>query len=297
MTNSIDQALVTQFSDMVHIQAEQKRSRLRGLIGEKPVRGNDASIERLDTDGIANEITARHADTILSDVSHTRRQIKMRDFEYTIGLDRFDELQVLIDPAAEYAGAVARKMMRTYDYLAIEAALGSVKTGKNFGTSVTAANDGVTTISAGGVGLTYDKLLEVKENFINNEVGVDEDEDILLLVTGKQHSDMMKEVELTSGDFRREAVVENGRIVSALGMRVITFGTSAASNFLSVSSSIRDCIAMSTRGVVVGINQDITIDVDRRPDKNNMQQVQARFFLGATRREGKLIQKVQCSEA
>jgi hypothetical protein len=296
MTDSISQALVTEFTDMVHIQAEQSKSRLRGLIGEKPVRGNNASIERLDTDGIANEVTARHANTVLSEVDHTRREIKMRDFEYTIGLDKFDDLQVLIDPSSEYAGAVARKMMRTYDYLAINAALGAVNTGKQFGTSVTYANDGGTTIAHGSTGLTYDKLLTVKENFINNEVGVDDDEEILLLVTGKQHSNMMKEVELTSGDFRREAVVENGRIVSALGMRVITFGTSAKTNFLGISGSTRSCIAMSTRGVVVGVNQDITIDVDRRPDKNNMQQVQARFFLGATRREGKLIQEIQCTE-
>lgn len=297
MTDSIDQALVTQFSDMVHIEAEQKKSKLRGIVREKPVTGNEFTIERLDTDGIANEITARHAATILSDVDHTRRGAKMRDFEYTIGLDQFDDLQVLIDPAGEYASAVARKMMRTFDKLVIDAAIGTVKTGRKLGSSVTFANDGGVTISAGGTGMTYEKILEVRENFINNDVDDEDPEyDLIMLITGQQHTDMMKEVELTSSDFTKHVVIDNGRIKTAAGIQVITFGTTAKTNFINKTGSTRDCIIMTKNAVVAGINKDISIRIDNRPDLNNMQQVQARFFLEAARVEGKLIQKVQCTE-
>lgn len=294
MVNSIDQALVTQFSDMVHIQAEQMVSRLRGKIKEMPVRGNDAAYERLDTSGLPQEITGRHEPTVAQEVTHSRRQIKMRDFAETYYLDRFDELQVLIDPARDYAATTAYKMMRQYDKLALDAALGTVKTGKNFGTSVTAASDGVTTVTATS-GLTYDKCLEIKENFINNEVGVDDNESIILAITGQQHTNLMKEVEFTSADFSKGFVIDKGVITKVLGMDVIVF-SGGTNSLLNKSGSVRDCIAMSTRGVVVGVNQDITIDVDKRPDLNNLQQVQARFFLGATRTEGKLVQKIQCTE-
>lgn len=297
MVNSIDQALVIHFREMVHLEAEQRKSRLRGKFLEKPVVGNQGAYERIDTNGLPDEITARHAKTIANEVAHSRREIKMRDFANTLLLDKFDDLQVIIDPQNQYASATVRKMLRQYDKIVIDAATASVNTGRNFGTTVTAATDGVTTIAAGGTGLTYTKLLEVKQTFINAEVGVDDDEDIFLLVTGQQHTDMMEEVELTSGDFVRGKVVDDGLITSALGMRVILFGTSSGTNFIPITGTERDCLAMSSRAVCVGINMDIEVDVDKRPDLNNAQQVQARFFLGGTRTEGALVQVVTCDEA
>jgi hypothetical protein len=296
MVNSIDQALVTQFTNDVHVEASQKKTRLRGRMLEKPVTGNDAAYERIDDGGTANELTARHQPTVGNELLHSRRQIKMRDFENTFYLDQFDDKQVLINAGSEYAKASVNKMFRTIDKLLIDAAVGTVNTGKNFGTPVTFANDGGTTITAGSTGMTYEKLLQVKENFINNEVDVEDggEEEILLLVTGQQYTDMMKQVELTSGDFRREAVVESGRLISALGMKVITFGT--ANNFLNKTGSTRDCLAMSTRAVCLGINKDISVRMNERPDQNNDTQIQTRMFMGATRTEGKLIQKVQCTE-
>jgi len=295
MVNSITEALVIQFQDQVHLEAGQGKSRLRGLIKEVSVTGNQYAYESLKRGTLPTEITARFSDTVAQERVHSRREIKMRDYAETLTLEEFDDLQTLIDPAREYAASVASVMMNQYDKLAIEAAVGSVKTGRNFGTTVSYTADGGSTIAANSTGLTYAKLLQVKENFINNEVGVDMDEEILLLVTGKQHSDMMQEVELTSGDFRRDSVIENGKITSALGMKIITYGT-GDTNFLNISGGVRDCIAMSNRAVCVGVNKDIGVKINERPDKNNAQQIQARFFLGATRAEGKLVQKVQCAE-
>ena len=295
MTASIDTALVTQFNDMVHVEAEQKKSRMRGMVKEIPVVGNEYAYERLDNvEDI--EITTRHADTVAQDITHTRRRIKMRDFAATLYLDNFDDLQTLINPKAEYAAAVARTMNRRFDLIALEAALATVYTGKNFGTSVSAATDGVSTISTGGTNLTYEKLLEIKENFINADVGVDEDEEINIAITGSQHTALMKEQELTSGDFNREYAIEKGKITKALGMNIILF-EGASSKFLTKTTNTRDCIAFSNRGICVGINKDIGIEVNQRPDKNNLWQVQARFFLGGVRTEGSLIQKVQCDES
>jgi hypothetical protein len=42
--------------------------------------------------------------------------------------------------------------------------------GRNFGTTVTAAADGVTTVDATG-GFTYEKLLVIRANFIDGGVG------------------------------------------------------------------------------------------------------------------------------
>lgn len=295
MTQTIDQALITTFSQNVHLEAQQMSSKLRGKIKEIPVGGNEHAYDRLGSMN-AIEITTRHAATQAQDVTHSRRQIKMRDFAATLLLDKFDDLQVLIDPASEYARQVAMAMMRQYDIIALEAALASVKTGRNFGTTVTAATDGVTTISSGSTNLTYEKLLNIHENFINKDVGVEENAQIYLAITGSQHTALMKEQELTSGDFGREYAIERGRMIRAAGINLVLFeGTT--STYLAKSGNVRDCIAFANDGIVMGVNQDITLDVDKRPDLNNAQQVQARFFLGAVRSEGVRVQKVQCDES
>lgn len=290
MTGQIDTALVTQFSEMVHTKAQQIKSRLRGNTEQRMVKGQDYAYEDIGSLE-AIEITSRHQDTEGQDISHGRRRIRMREFRATIYLDKKDQLETLIDPQKNYAAAVARAMYRKYDAIAAEAAFATVATGKDFSTSVSFATDGGLTVTATS-GLTYDKLLEIGENFIDNDVGIDEIEDYYLTVTGEEHTDLMGETELTSGDFSRQYAVDRGRMVMAAGLELKHFAANAASPILSVASAVRSCIAASNRGICVGISEDLVIEVDRRPDKNNMTQVQASMFLGGVRTEGKLVQKV-----
>lgn len=297
MTQTIDQALVTEFSSAVHILSQKMASRFRGKVLESMVTGNDKAINRLNKVN-SIEITTRHADTVAQDITHSRRQIKMREFRSTLYVDSFDAAQTLIDPRGQYARAVALAMMNNFDIVVAEAFFADVKTGSNFGTTVAFASDDGTTIATGSTGLTYDKLLTAQENFINNNVGVDAEEKLYLAITGQQNTNLMKEEELTSGDFNRanDFVRDKGRMMMAAGFELIHFSGTESPATISKTSTTRDCIAFSSNAIEVGINQDLKIDVDRRPDKNGLWQVQASMFLGATRIDGKKVQKVQCTE-
>lgn len=296
MTQTIDQALVTQFSSEVITRAQQMTSRFRGKVKEIFVRGNDHAVERLDKVG-SIEVTTRHADTIAQDITHDRRQLKMREFRSTILLDEFDDLQVLIDPQREYSKHVAAELMRNFDRVVAQAAFADVKTGRNFGSTLSFANDDGLTVVTGGVGLTYEKFLELNQNFINNDVGTEEEEQMYLAITGYQNTDAMKETELTSGDFRRDYTVEKGKVTTAAGFDLIHFSGTATPPVLTKTSTTRDCIAFTPNGLLVGINKDITLTVNQRPDKNNAIQVQACMFMNAVRLDGKRVQKVQCTES
>lgn len=302
---SIDQSLVIQFSEMVHLLAQQMGSRMKGRVEEMPVRGNKFTYERLGSVE-AIEVTTRHAATIAQDIAHSRRGGTMRDFRATLLLDQFDSLQVLIDPAQDYARGVARAMMREYDRLCIKAALATVNTGRNLDVPVTATADGVQTVAANATGLTFDKLLEIHQNFINAEVGTDLEEELFLCITGKQHADLLKEAELTSRDFTNggdasmmgQTVIDRGRIAKAMGINLIVFGTgpNITNPILSATGGTRHCIAFAKSGICVGMNKDITVRVDNRPDLNNSQQVQASLFFDAIRTEGVKVQQVDCVE-
>lgn len=295
MTQTIDQALVTQFSNEVVTLAQQTQSYFRGNVAEIMVSGNDYAVERLDRVQ-AIEVTTRHADTVGQDITHTRRQLKMREFRSTIYLDDFDALQTLIDPQREYAKAVSAALMRNFDKVVADAAFADVQTGRTFGTAVTFANDDGITIATGSTGATYDKLLEVKQNFIDNGVGMEFGEELIFAATGQQHTNMMKEEELTSGDFRRDYVVEGGSITKALGMKCLFFPGLQNPAIISKSSTTRSCIAFAKSGLAAGMNKDLQISIDKRPDKNNMIQVQSCMYIGAVRRDGFKVQKVQCTE-
>lgn len=305
MTQSIDQALVIQFSEMVHVLAQQLGSRMKGQVEEMPVRGNKFSYERIGNVE-AVEVVTRHAATIAQDIAHTRRGGQMRDFRTTLLLDQFDSLQVLIDPAQDYARAVARAMMREYDRLCITNALGVVNTGKNMDIPVAASADGVITVAANATGLTFDKLVEIKQNFINAEVGTDLQEDLFLAITGQQHANLLQESELTSRDFTNsgnasmvgQTVIDRGVMTHAMGFNLIVFGTgpNISNPIISATGSTRHCVAFAKSGLCVGMNKDISVRVDNRPDLNNAQQVQASLFFDAIRTEGVKVQQVDCVE-
>ncbi len=296
MTDQIDNHLVTQFSEQVHIDAQQVKSRFRDKVIIKMVEGEDYAYDGLGDSGDAVEILSRHQKTVADDIAHNRRRIRMREFRKTFLLDKKDDLETLINPQSEYSMATARSLFKKFDAIAAEAAFATVNTGKDFGTSVTYATDGGRTVDATS-GVTYAKLLEIHENWINDDVGNDLPEEFYFALSGEEHTDLMGETNLISGDFTRQFAVEKGSIVNAAGLDIIKFAKNAPTPILDVNSGTRDCIAATNRGICVGISQELDIEVSTRGDLNNATQVQAVMMMGAVRTEGALVQKVQTTSA
>ena len=290
MGQSFDNAEITQFSAAVHMEAQQMRSRLRPHVIIKPMSGDVFAYDGLDSVE-ATEVVGRVQDTTFADIVHTRRKIERRRFEVTLPVDSSDVRGALIEPNNLYAQAAVKAIFRKMDRVIIDATDADVKTGRDFDTTVTFASESSTVDATAG--LTYEKLLEIMQNFIDSEVGNDLDEDFVLTITGKEHTALMQETELTSGDFSRDFNVDKGSIVRAAGFGLIRYGGSVTNPILPVSGGTRDCFAMSSRAVCVGISKELQINIQDRPDKVETTQVQVIGEFGAVRTEGALIQKVQ----
>lgn len=292
MTDQVATALAIQFADQVHTNGQQMKTRTRERVEVVPLTTQDKTVETLDSLE-AVEITSRHQKTQGQDIVHGRRRLRMREFRCTIYLDNKDEVGVLIDPERNYAAAVARAMYRQFDRIVAEAALATVYTGRDMTTAVTAATDGVITVDA-TAGATYEKLLEIGQNFMDYEIGTEIQESMCLLHTGEEHTDFMQETELTSGDFTRQFAIEKGKIVNAAGIDLIGFGGKVSNPILAVSAgNVRSCIALAENGIQVGLAKDAEVYVDIRPDLNRAKQVQAVLMLGAVRKEGVRVQEFQ----
>jgi hypothetical protein len=290
MVATIDQALVTEFSALVHQVAQQKTSRLKPYSIMKQMQGDVFAYDGLGRVE-AREVTGRNVPATFDDIAHNRRKIARRRFVVNLPIDSSDVRGALLNPDSEYAEACANAMMRQYDRVIYDAAFASILTGRDFETTVSAATDGVVTVDATAA-LTYEKLLEIRQNFMDRDVGVDESEKLFLTITGDEHTDLMSEVELTSGDYTNQFAVEGGVIRRALGIDLVPFADSVTNPIIPTVSSQRQLIAASSRGFCVGVSKEMAVTITQRPDYIETHQVQVVMEIGAVRTEGALVQKV-----
>lgn len=286
----IDNALVIQFSDRVHQAAQQAKARLRPYVEVRPMTG-----ETFAYDGLgpieAQEVVGRQQPVQFSDINHLRRKISRRRFVLTLPIDAADVRGMLLNPQGEYAQACARAMERVFDRIVVSALFATVYTGRDMGTSVSFATDGGQTVTATG-GLTYAKLLEVNKNFIDKEVGNDVPERIVMGIAGNEYSALMQEVELVNDLYSQHYAIDKGRMAAAAGIELVQFAGGTTRPILDVTSGVRSCFAMSTRGICVGMSKEMSLKIEPRPDLIETTQVQIVFDLGAVRTEGVLVQKV-----
>ncbi len=291
MVQSIDQALVTQFSNLVHQEAQQKTSKLKPYVQMKQMSGDLWAYDGLGRVD-AREVSGRVVTADFDNIDHNRRKIARRRFVVNLPVDASDVRGSLLSVDSEYATACAAAMVRQMDRVIAQAAFADVFTGRDFENTTTFAADGGLTVDA-TAGLTYAKLLEINENFIDEDVGLDENEKLFLTVTGKENTSLMGETELTSGDFTREISVDKGKITFAAGMDLIHYAANAPQPILEVTGGERFLIAGSSRGICVGMSKEMSITIQERNDLIETHQVQIVMELGAVRTEGALMQKVR----
>jgi hypothetical protein len=168
----------------------------------------------------------------------------------------------------------------------------SVLTGRNFATTVTYMTDGVASVDA-TAGFTYEKLLEIRANFIDHEVGNDSGLAVAVGISGDEHTDLMSEIELTSGDFSRNYVIDGGIITKALGMSLVAFGAGVTDPILETVSSERISFALSQKGVMLGISQERIVEVKDYPTKVETKLINVIKEMGAVRTQGVRLQRVR----
>lgn len=295
MGQSVDQALVTQFSDMVHTEAQQMKSRFKPYVKYKKMTGDEWAYDGLGSVE-SREAAGRNEKIVFSDIEHNRRKIPRQRFYVALPIDGYDKLGMLLNPNEEYAKAVVYAMMRRLDRVVAAAAFADVETGRNFGTTVNFATDGGLTVNA-TAGLTYEKILELNKNFVDNEVGNDMPMKQCIAMTGEEEEALMKEAELISGDYTRQFAVEQGQLQRAAGNDIIKFGGGVNNPILDVTGGTRSNIAIAEGGICVGVSKELELKIQERPDMVDTWQVVAYYYLGAVRTEGKLVQKLTTTDA
>lgn len=289
---AVDTALITQFSNLLHTKAQQMQTRLMGRCQVIPITG-----ENFAYDGVgmleAKTNNARNPLIDPQNPDYDRRKLTTDRVLVELIVDNRDVRRMFEDPSSKLVNECMYAIMRKADKIGITALHASVYTGKDFSTTVTFASDGGQTVDA-TAGLTFAKLLEIKDNFKEKEVGLDMPEDILFGCTEQEESKMLNLTQLTSRDFTAEYVVDKGKVARVMGMDVILFGSGVDNPQLAVSDGVRDNFAMSTKGLVYGMSKEFNVTViENHPNYIESTYIRVMGDLGAVRTDGTRVQKVQ----
>lgn len=294
MSIQITTAFVQQYRANVEHLVQQKGSRLRALVRAET---QNAEFEFYDRIGAttAQEVTGRHQDTPLINVPHDRRRVSLRDFDWADLIDRPDRIRMLIDPSSPYSQNAAYALGRKMDEVILDAAFGSVYTGKTGATTVTfpstqqVAVDYVESGAAANSGLTIAKLRKAKQILDANEV--DPTERRYIAVTAKQVTDLLKTTEVSSADYNTVRALVQGELNTFMGFEFVRTELVRTN-----ASNHRRVLAWAQSGLLLAVGQDIITDIGPRRDKRNSTQVYVSASFGATRMEEEKVVEIICAE-
>ena len=290
MSNQINKAFESQFSDnFIHL-ASQKASKLAGAVRMEQV--NDAKqffFDRMDTVSMVQSVS-RHEDTPLTEVPFSRRRVTFNTYRAVDLIDNPDRVKMAKDPTSPTMKQLMAAMNRQKDDVIISAALGSAYSVNSSDTASAVSLPSGSQIANGGTDLTLAKLLEAKKKLLSNDV--DPGEEPMYVVVGPDQLEALLSVTTnTSVDFNSVKALMNAELDTWCGFKFII------STRLAKVGNIRSCFAWAKSGVGLAMNGTPNIRISERSDKNYSTQVFVECSMGATRIEDEKVIQIDCDES
>ncbi|MEE9356573.1 MAG: phage capsid protein [Methylococcaceae bacterium] len=295
---SLDQGAAQNFRDSFLELAQQTESRLKAsgvliFLSSKGKTNHMARIGRIEL----VEVNTRNPDKQIGDYNLDNRQFTKRRFTKTIQIDaKYDINELLKDPTSDILKQLNNAKERQIDRITIAAAVGAVLVGDPAAapTSRTAAQDGVVTVDA-SAGVTYEKIQEITENFINNELDYSMFRGSVLCIAGEENTNLMAEVEFINSDYISGKPVEDGVLTSAGTYRIELFagsksgGITVTNPIIPEGATLRSCVALAPESVAMAIEIG-EMGVEKSSAKVNSFDLTIDLWINAMRTEGVRVQ-------
>lgn len=291
MSTQITVPMVSAYKSSVEMLLQQKGSVLRNAVRLESFTGEDCYFEQL---GLATAVqrTSRHADTPRIDIPHARRKVVPKDYETADLIDQQDKLRLLAEFQNPYAMAQAMALGRSMDDDIIKAALGNALTGHTGSTSVGIGASNQIAVNYGGanIGLTIGKLIRAKYILDSNDNGFDEPR--YIACHPQQISELLATTQITSSDYNSVKALVQGQVDTFMGFKfIVSTRFAALTETYSSSTDIYEIFAWRKNGLLLAVNNDITVKISERDDKSYATQVYSKGTWGATRmQEGSVVQ-------
>ena len=286
MSLNIPNHYTISFSTNVMLLLQQKGSKLRGTMSEGMYTGKQAS--PVDQIGKVEmqQVTSRFGPMPRVDADVDRRWVTPNDFDLPQSIDTFDKLRLLTDPESSYTQNAVFAAGRKIDVLALQATIGTAKTGEQGGTSTAFTSGNEVSVSTGGANsrLNTAKLLTVKELMRSNFVDFDIEE-VYCALTAKDESSLLNEIQIISSDFNGtdRPVLQDGKMSRFLGINFVY--CELTESVLSGTNKVTVPVWCKS-GMHIGFWNDVQAEISRRNDLRGIPwQSYVTATFGATRLE------------
>ena len=306
-STTIGTNFVKQFGSTLQMLAQIKGGKFDGKCMEESITGEEKYFDQLDA-VYANEVQDRYGDSPENDITHARRRVVATPYDVGLMLDRFDKVQMLVDPESAYVQQINHALQRKKDIEFIKGALGTAYTGKAGGTEkeLLAANSIGGANGDAGAGLTVDRVIATRTYFEENDIDLSDPMNKPYFVCApKAIEDLLNQQEVTSSDYNSVKALVNGELNTWCGFEfvisnLVPYTTDAANQTVELSWSAADVptgvtgnvranFAYVKSGITRVTNPSIQVDIEKRGDKRFNWYAYGCMSTGAVRMEEKKV--------
>lgn len=289
----------TSFSLAVTHELNETPGLLYPLVGMSETPSDKAhEIEDRFGDLYLAEKTERNGDTNHLDISSLRRWImKPRSFNGAPLIDRDDVKSTRVDLGSPVASKMAIAVRRYHDDQWLGGYFGNGYQGETAEDVTAVPFDANNIVGAGGVGLTKDKLLEVREKMNLNDVDF-EAEMPIMLIDPQSETDLLNIGEYVDSDFNPGHPLARGEIKDWLGFRFIRCNLTSARAYQRgsvLAQPAANQVALPVfvpSGLCRGAWTEFFGDIDVRKDKSFSTQIYAEACSAVVRTDEKKCYQV-----
>lgn len=289
MANEITTWQVQTYREGVLTALQQKKSLLRSAVRDDgKLVGKRVFFDILSATAMTMR-TQRNQPTVLTEQIHSRRSGTMNLYDLHMTVDPLDVHRIGSDPSSSYQQNGVMACERQIDDVIIAAMIGKAYEGEDGTTEVAFNASGSALIEGGNLGITIEKIIQARKQFMANEVP--EDEPLYWAYGAEQLEDLLHMPELKSKDYTRGAL-EEGKMVPFMGFNWIPIGRLPT----TAGPGIRRNIAWAKSGVGFLLGQGMQVDIGKRRDLSNVDQISITIDCGAIRVEDGKVIAIDCVE-
>jgi hypothetical protein len=314
LSNGIPTWFIDQFANTLYHVCQRKESKFGQAVRVEPVlSAEDKAFDMLGSFSLA-EKTGRNVQTPTIDPETQRRWVNTTPYHNAVLYDKDDDLNMIIDPTSDFVQAFRMAVNRQKDAIILAAFEATVTSGRRAGSTITwASQDGNVkytgkdtgrTIAhdcasgncvATDTGMTVEKIELIKEYFAHNDV--DEDIPIWCAISPRQGTNLFGQEEYVSYDYARDKPLATGRILrNWMGLNwIVTSGiTVGSSNDVDADTNVYECWAWAQDGIILGVQDNVSVEISTRSDLSYSQQVYVHMNMGAMRMDEDKVIKIEC---
>lgn len=319
VSDGIDVAAVDKFHDDLYQVCQQKESLFGSAVRvEYDLKANEDKAFDLMDELSLTEKTGSAPDTPEQDLSMQRRWIFTTPYHDSVLLDRDDDMDRKLAMEGEIVQGFRKAINRKKDDIIYAAFEATVQSGRrnNSSTITWSGQDGNVAYSgkdtgrtiqwdssvgncvASDIGMTAEKAELIIEYFANNNV--DDDVPIFCAISPRQATQLFGQEEYVNKDYGSSGPMATGRFlrnwmgINWIRSTKVVVDPDDSTNDIDGDAPVFECWAWAMDGMILGVADELTIEVTIESTKSYARRVYVHMNMGAMRFDEDKILKIEC---